>query len=180
MVLDRIRKMKAGDPLDPTSSMGPMNSKMQYDKTMDYIEIAKKDGATLVAGGKRPSGPEFDKGFWVEPTVFTDVTMDMRIAKEEVFGPILSILKWRNIDEVIAMANDVDYGLTASIWTRDLDLTMRFVKEVEAGYIWVNGTGTHFRNVPHGGFKNSGTGREEGLDELLSYTEVKAVNIFTG
>ena len=133
MVLDRIRKMKAGDPLDPTSSMGPMNSKMQYDKTMDYIEIAKKDGATLVAGGKRPSGPEFDKGFWVEPTVFTDVTMDMRIAKEEVFGPILSILKWRNIDEVIAMANDVDYGLTASIWTRDLDLTMRFVKEVEAG-----------------------------------------------
>lgn len=180
MVLDRISKMKAGDPLDPASSMGPMNSKMQYDKTMEYIEIAKKDGATLRAGGKRPTGSKFDKGFWVEPTVFTDVTMDMRIAKEEVFGPVLSVLKWRDIDEVIGMANDVDYGLTASIWTRDLELAMRFVKEVEAGYIWVNGTGTHFRNVPHGGFKNSGTGREEGLDELLSYTEVKAVNIITG
>ncbi len=180
MVLERIGKMRAGDPLDPKSSMGPMNSKAQYDKTMAYIEIAKAEGATLVAGGRRPEGPEFAKGFWVEPTVFTDVTMDMRIAREEVFGPVLSVLKWRDIDQVIEMANAVDYGLTASIWTRDLDLALKLVRSIEAGYVWVNGTGTHFRNVPHGGFKNSGTGREEGLDELLSYTEVKAVNILTG
>ena len=180
MVLDRIGKMKAGDPLDPASSMGPMNSRMQYDKTMRYIEIAKSDGATLAAGGKRPEGAQFEKGFWVEPTVFTDVTMDMRIAQEEIFGPVLSVLKWREVDEVIEMANAVDYGLTASIWTSDLDLALKLTKEVQAGYVWVNGTGTHFRNVPHGGFKNSGTGREEGLDELLSYTEVKSVNILTG
>ncbi|NNF24865.1 MAG: aldehyde dehydrogenase family protein [Rhodobacteraceae bacterium] len=179
-VLGQIGKMRAGDPLDPASSMGPMNSRMQYDKTMEYIDIAKADGATLAAGGKRPEGAAYDKGFWVEPTVFTDVTMDMRIAREEVFGPVLSVLKWRDIDEVIDMANAVDYGLTASIWTRDLDLALRLTRAVEAGYVWVNGTGTHFRNVPHGGFKNSGTGREEGIDELLSYTEVKAVNILAG
>ncbi len=179
-VLERIGKMKAGDPLDPASSMGPMNSRMQYDKTMHYIEVARADGATLAAGGKRPEGPDYEKGFWVEPTVFTDVTMDMRIAREEVFGPVLSVLRWREIDEVIEMANAVDYGLTASVWTRDLDLALRLAREVEAGYVWVNGTGTHFRNVPHGGFKNSGTGREEGIDELLSYTEIKAVNIMAG
>jgi len=179
-VLDRIGRMKAGDPLDPASSMGPMNSKMQYDKTMEYIEIAKQDGATLAAGGKRPEGAGFEKGFWVEPTVFTDVTMDMRIAQEEVFGPVLSVLKWKEIDEAIEMANAVDYGLTASLWTKDLGLALRLVREIEAGYIWVNGCGTHYRNVPHGGFKNSGTGREEGIDELLSYTEVKAVNILAG
>jgi acyl-CoA reductase-like NAD-dependent aldehyde dehydrogenase len=176
-VLERIAKMKAGDPLDPASSMGPMNSKAQYDKTMRYIDIAKSEGATLLAGGRRPTGPEFGKGFWVEPTVFADVTMNMRVAQEEVFGPVLSVLRWQYVDEVIEMANDVDYGLTASIWTRDLALAMRLVRSVDAGYVWVNGTGTHFRNVPHGGMKNSGTGREEGLDELLSYTEVKAVNI---
>lgn len=179
-VLDRIGKMVAGDPLDPASSMGPMNSKMQYDKTMRYIAIAKEDGATLAAGGQRPEGARYEKGFWVEPTVFTGVTMDMRIAKEEVFGPVLSVLKWRDEYEVIKLANAIDLGLTASIWTRDLDRALRFVREVEAGYVWVNGTGTHFRNVPHGGFKNSGTGREEGIDELLSYTEVKSVNIFGG
>jgi len=179
-VLDRIGRMKAGDPLDPASSMGPMNSKMQYDKTMEYIEIAKQDGATLAAGGKWPEGAGFEKGFWVEPTVFTDVTMDMRIAQEEVFGPVLSVLKWKEIDEAIEMANAVDYGLTASLWTKDLGLALRLVREIEAGYIWVNGCGTHYRNVPHGGFKNSGTGREEGIDELLSYTEVKAVNILAG
>ena len=179
-VLDRIGRMKAGDPMDPDSSMGPMNSRMQYDKTMRYIEVAKADGATLVAGGGRPDGPGFEKGFWVQPTVFTDVTTDMRIAREEVFGPVLSVLKWRDMDEVVAMANAVDYGLTASIWTRDLDRALHLARAVQAGYVWINGTGTHFRNVPHGGFKNSGTGREEGLDELLSYTEVKAVNILPG
>jgi acyl-CoA reductase-like NAD-dependent aldehyde dehydrogenase len=179
-VIEKIGRMKAGDPLDPASDMGPMNSKMQYDKTMRYIAIAKEDGATLAAGGKRPEGPSYDKGFWVEPTVFTGVTMDMRIAREEVFGPVLSVLKWRDIDEAIRMANAIDLGLTASIWTRDLNLALRLTREVEAGYVWVNGCGTHFRNVPHGGFKNSGTGREEGIDELLSYTEVKAVNILGG
>ena len=179
-VLERIGKMKAGDPLDPASDMGPMNSRMQYDKTMRYIGIAKEDGATLAAGGKRPEGPEYEKGSWVEPTVFPDVTMEMRIAREEVFGPVLSVLRWRDEAEAVEMANAVDYGLTASIWTRDLDRALRLTRAVEAGYVWVNGTGTHFRNVPHGGFKNSGTGREEGIDEILSYTEIKAINILSG
>ena len=176
-VLERIGNMRAGDPLDPASSMGPMNSRMQYEKTMHYIDVAKAEGATLTAGGKRPAGEQFDKGFWVEPTVFTDVTMDMQIAREEVFGPVLSVLRWRDVDEAIEMANAIDLGLTASIWTRDINLAFRLTREIQAGYVWVNGCGTHFRNVPHGGFKNSGTGREEGIDELLSYTEIKAVNI---
>ena len=178
-VLERIGRMTVGDPMDPASSTGPMNSRAQYDKTMRYIEVAKAEGATLRAGGGRPEGVG-DKGYWVAPTVFSDVTMDMAVAREEVFGPVLSVLRWREVDEAIAMANAVDYGLTCSIWSRDLNLALRLVREVEAGYVWVNGCGTHFRGVPHGGWKNSGTGREEGLDELLSYTEVKAVNILAG
>lgn len=176
-VTEKVRAFRPGNPLDPQSKMGPMNSAMQYEKTLSYIDIAKSEGARLVSGGAAPRGPGFEKGYWVEPTIFADVTMDMRIAQEEVFGPVLSVLRWRALDEAIEMANAVDYGLTASVWTRDIATMQTLIRRVEAGYVWVNGTGTHFRNVPYGGAKNSGIGTEEGLDELLSYTEVKAVNI---
>lgn len=175
-VMERIKAIKVGDPLNTDMNMGPMNSLQQLEKTRHYVAVALEGGATLLHGGHSPTGPEFERGYWFEPTVFGDVDMSMRIAKEEVFGPVLSVLRWKNQDEAIEMANAVDYGLTASIWTRNLPDALKFAREIEAGYLWINGVGSHFRNVPYGGFKNSGVGREEGLDEILSYTEVKTIN----
>ena len=176
-LLERVRRMRVGHPLSEGVTMGPINSRAQYEKVLSYIDLGRAEGASLVHGGKRPEGDGFERGFWVEPTVFTGVTMAMRLAREEIFGPVLAILKWGDEDDVIAQANAVDLGLTASIWTRDLNRALHAARNLQAGYIWVNGVGTHFRGVPYGGFKNSGVGREEGLDEMLSYTEVKAVNI---
>ncbi len=176
-VLARIGRIKVGHPLDPATTMGPMNSRAQYDKTMSYIRIGQEEGARLVAGGGRPNGEQFARGFWVEPTVFAGVDMSMRIAREEIFGPVLSVLRWRDTEEAVAMANAVDYGLTAAVWTRDIDSALRMAHRIDAGYVWVNGVGTHFRGVPYGGLKNSGIGREEGLEEMLSYTEIKVINI---
>ena len=176
-VVERIAALTVGDPLDPASDMGPINSATQYEKVLSYIAWAQEDGARLLTGGERPAGPEFERGYWIRPTVFADVTMAMRVAREEVFGPVLSVLRWREHDEVVDLANDVEYGLTASIWTRDLNRGLSLARRIQAGYVWLNGTGTHFRGVPFGGAKNSGIGREEGIGELLSYTECKALNI---
>ena len=176
-VLARIRRIKVGHPLDPASTMGPMNSRAQYEKTLSYIRIGQEEGAQLAFGGARPRGEQFARGFWVEPTVFTGVDMSMRIAREEIFGPVLSVLRWHDPEEAVAMANAVDYGLTAAVWTRDIDSALRMAQRIEAGYVWINGVGTHFRGVPYGGLKNSGIGREEGLEEMLSYTDIKVINI---
>jgi betaine-aldehyde dehydrogenase len=157
--------------------MGPVNSKTHYERVLGYIDAGKKGGAKLATGGKRPPGSDFTRGYWVEPTVFTDVTPDMRIAKEEIFGPVLSVLRWKTFDEAIAIANGTEYGLTASIWTRDIKQALRAAKAVNSGYIWINGFSAHYRGTPFGGLKNSGLGREEGLDDLLSYTETKAIHI---
>lgn len=175
-VVERVKRIRIGDPRSPDSTMGPINSKGQYDKVLGYIEVAKQDGARLVHGGKRPEGDAYARGYWVEPTVFADVTPGMRIAQEEVFGPILSIMRWSDAEQAITMANGIEYGLTASIWTRDLQTAMRTMRRLDAGYIWVNGVGTHFHGVPFGGYKNSGVGREEGIEEMLSYTDTKSVN----
>jgi len=153
-----------------------MNSKKQYDRVMSLIAAAKDEGAQCLVGGGRPTGAGFEKGYWVEPTLFSGVNTAMGIAQTEVFGPVVSIFKWSHLDEAIEMANATEYGLTASIFTHDFETAMHLSRAVNVGYVWINGTNTHFRNVPYGGFKNSGIGREEGLDELLSYTEVKAIN----
>ncbi len=176
-VLGRVARIRLGNPIDPGTNMGPLNSRAHYDKVMSYIRLGKEEGARLVAGGGRPAGAQFEKGFWIEPSVFTGVDMSMRLAREEIFGPVLSVLRWREESEAVAMANAVTYGLTAAIWTNDLNRAMRMARSVKAGYIWINGVGTHYRGVPYGGAKNSGVGTEEGLDELLSYTEIKAINI---
>ena len=170
-----VKGLKLGDPLSEDSRMGPMNSKMQYEKALHYMKAGQEDGARLMTGGKKAAG--FDRGFWVEPTVFADVTRDMRIAKEEIFGPVLSVFKWKNIEDAIEIANSVEYGLTAAIWTKDLNAAITTARKVQSGYIWINGVSAHYKGVPFGGFKNSGTGREEGIDELLSYTEEKAIHI---
>jgi betaine-aldehyde dehydrogenase len=176
-LVSKVSKLKLGDPLAEDSKMGPMNSNTQYEKVMHYIKAGKEDGARLMTGGKRPEGELFKKGYWIEPTVFAEVKRGMRIAQEEIFGPVLSVFKWKDADEVIEIANSTEYGLTAAIWTRDINTAMTTARKVQSGHIWINGVSGHFKGMPFGGFKNSGIGREEGLEELLSYTEEKAIHI---
>jgi acyl-CoA reductase-like NAD-dependent aldehyde dehydrogenase len=180
-VVERIRAkvstIRIGDPLDHASEMGPVNSEPHCRRILDIIASARKDGATVIVGGGRPAGEQFERGYWVEPTVFGDVTMDMRVAREEIFGPVLAVLKWQTADEAIAMANELDLGLTAAVWTNDLKAAMRAVRALQAGLVWVNGLGRHYLGTGFSGWKNSGLGREECLEEVLSYTRVKAVHI---
>ena len=174
---ERIRAIRVGPPLDPASQMGPVNSKFQHEKVLRYIATAKQEGATLAAGGERPKGEDFRRGFWVQPTLFVDVRPTMTIAREEIFGPVLSVLKWSNVEEAIAVANGTSLGLTASICTNDINQAFATARRVRSGYIWINGVGPHYPAMPFGGMKNSGIGREEGIEEMLSYTETKAINI---
>lgn len=176
-VAAKVSAIRVGDPFDEKSQMGPINSSGQFAKVLHYIDAGLADGARLVAGGRRPQGPTFEKGYWIEPTVFADVEPEMRIAREEIFGPVLSILRWSEVDEVVEKANALDFGLTAAVWTNDLTVAMKTARRIESGYVWVNGVGAHVRAMPYGGYKNSGIGRERGLDELLSYTEEKSVHI---
>jgi betaine-aldehyde dehydrogenase len=179
-ILERVRKIKVGHPLDPQTNMGPINNKAQYHKVLSYIDLGRNGGGKLLHGGGIPKGDEFKRGFWVEPTVFGDMNMSMRLAKEEVFGPVMSIFKFHDEAEAVQMANAIELGLTAAVWTNDINRALRVAQSVQAGYVWVNGVGQHYRGVPYGGFKNSGTGREEGISELLSYTEEKVINIVIG
>lgn len=175
-LIERAGRIKIGQPLDPETEMGCLASRDQYEKTLRYVDLGKKDGARLAAGGGRPEGASFAKGYFVKPTIFDGVDMSMRIAREEIFGPLLSVFSWEDYDDVVEQANQVDYGLTASIWSRDLQLAYRTAERLEAGYIWINGSSRHFLGVPFGGFKQSGIGREESVEELLSYVQTKAVN----
>jgi aldehyde dehydrogenase (NAD+)/betaine-aldehyde dehydrogenase len=180
-VVDRVSmlasRLRVGLPTDPTSDMGPLNSKRQFNKVLEFIADGKREGARLVAGGHRPAGNQFERGFWIQPTVFCDVTPKMKLWREEVFGPVLSIGVWSDVAEVIEQANNTSFGLTAAIWTRDIGAALLMARRVCAGHIWINGVGQHFLGVPFGGMKNSGVGREEGFEEMLSYTEVKSINI---
>ncbi|HEY4404717.1 MAG TPA: aldehyde dehydrogenase family protein [Xanthobacteraceae bacterium] len=177
-ITERVAEIKVGDPLDPKSQMGPMNSKRQLERVNSMIQSGVKDGAKLMVGGKRPSGKDFERGYWVEPTVFGDVHPQMRIAREEIFGPVLSVFSWRDEDATIELANSVEYGLTAAIWTNDIKRALNAARKIQSGMVWVNGVGNHFKGTPYGGYKNSGVGRESCLEELLSYTEVKTIQIF--
>ncbi len=173
----KVNAIKIGDPSDPKSEMGPVNSGPHLDRINEIIASARAQGATLITGGSRPQGAQFERGYWIEPTVFGDVTMDMRVAQDEIFGPVLAVLKWKTTDEVISMANQLDLGLTAAVWTNDLKLAMKTVRDLESGLVWINGTGRHYLGTGFSGWKNSGLGREECLEEVLSYTRTKAVHI---
>ena len=179
-VADRVASLKLGDPLDDKSQMGPINSKRHYERVTAMVQSGIADGARLVTGGKRPSGSDFQRGYWLEPTVFAEVKPTMRIAREEIFGPVLSVFSWRDEKEAIDLANATEYGLTASIFTNDLNAAFRAARGVKSGYVWINGASGHFYGTPFGGFKNSGLGREEGIDELLSYTETKTIHLLLG
>jgi len=172
-----VSAISVGDPLDPESGMGPVNSEKHYQHVMGLIEAGKQEGARLLTGGERPAGEQFARGYWVRPTVFADCTMDMRVAREEVFGPVLTIFKWRDTDEVIDMANCLDMGLTAAVWTNDIKVAMDTARRVDSGLVWINGTGRHYMGTGFAGWKNSGLGREECLEEVLSYTQSKSIHI---
>ena len=176
-VVARVKAIRVGDPFDDGTQMGAINSPAQFQKVMSYVEAGVAEGARLAAGGRRPQGPIFEKGLWIEPTVFADVKPGMRIAREEIFGPILSVLRWSNVDDVIEMANDVDLGLSAAVWSTDITQAMATARRLQAGYVWVNGVNAHVRAMPYGGYKNSGVGRERGIEELYSYTEEKSIHI---
>lgn len=178
-VVDRVTRLVAGrrvaSPLDPTSEQGTVISRRQYDKVLGYIELARSEGARVVCGGGRPDG--VDRGLFVAPTVLDGVDPGSRIATEEVFGPVLSVIRWGDGDDVVGIANRVDYGLTAAVFTNDVRRAHRVAADLEAGFVWINGSSRHFPGVPFGGVKHSGVGREESLDELLSYTTLKAINV---
>jgi betaine-aldehyde dehydrogenase len=176
-MLERVRYYKPGIPTEMDTTMGAIVSRPQLDKILGYIDLAKKEGATLAFGGKRPDDARLANGFFVEPTIFTGVRQEMRIASEEVFGPVLSVLKWSDEETMFDQVNAVEYGLTGGIWTASLANAHRAAARIEAGYLWVNGASSHFLGASFGGYKQSGIGREEGFDELLSYTQVKNVNI---
>lgn len=172
-----VGRFRPGLPTDPATTMGAIVSRAQYERVMSYIASAKAEGARLLCGGVPPRDPALARGFFVEPTVFADVTANMRIAREEIFGPVLGILRWQDEREMLAQVNAVPYGLTCSIWTNDLTIAHRTAMAVNAGYVWINEVGKHFLGAPFGGTKQSGFGREESLEELLGFTQEKNIHV---
>jgi betaine-aldehyde dehydrogenase len=156
--------------------MGAIVSKQQFDRVMSLIDSAKSEGAQLITGGGPPSDPVLKNGFYIEPTVFA-VTEKNRIAREEIFGPVLGIFKWHDEAKMLETVNAVEYGLTASIWTNDLNHAHRTAMAVNVGYVWINEVGKHFLGAPFGGFKQSGLGREECFEEMLSFTQEKKIHV---
>jgi betaine-aldehyde dehydrogenase len=176
-LIARVRSMRLGLPEAEDSQVGCLISREQYDKVLGYIEAGKREGARLLLGGGKPEHPSLQRGFFLQPTVFDGVQQTMTIAREEIFGPVMSILTWDDEDEMVRAVNNVIYGLSAAIYTRDYAAAHRLARRLEAGYIWVNIPGGHALGAPYGGIKQSGIGREECLDELLSYTQVKSIRM---
>jgi len=168
---ERARKRTVGDPFDPQTEQGPQVDQSQFDKVMGYIESGRSEGATLVCGGDRVG----DRGYFIQPTVFADVRDDMKIAREEIFGPVMSVIPFKSLDEVVTRANRTDYGLAAAVWTRDIGKAHAIANSVRAGTVWVNCYNVLDPRAPFGGFKQSGIGRELGEYGLQQYTEVKTV-----
>jgi len=177
---ERLAALHVGDPLDPTTEVGALVSETQLEKVLSHIDRGLNDGARLVAGGARLVDGDLGRGFFVPPTLFADVSPTSRLAQEEIFGPVLAAMPVDGFDHAVEVANGVEYGLTASIYTSDLTTAHAFARDVEAGYVWVNENQRHFPGTPYGGVKNSGVGREENFEELESYTQVKNVHLRFG
>lgn len=170
---ERMRGLRVGSAYDESTHMGPVVSEAQMRRVLGYIGSGRAQGARLVTGGGRLG----EEGWYVEPTLFDAVTGDMTIAREEIFGPVAIVQSWSTEEEAIALANDVPLGLSAAVWTRDIDRALRMSAALRAGYVWVNDANRHYPGAPFGGMKGSGVGREESVEEYLSYSESKAVNI---
>jgi aldehyde dehydrogenase (NAD+) len=173
---DKAKDRKIGDPLDTATEQGPQVSQEQMDKILHYVDLGQKQGAKLVSGGQRHG----KQGFFVEPTIFDDVKDDMSIARDEIFGPVVSILPFKGMDELLKRANDTTYGLAAAVWTKDIDKAHLYAREVKAGTVWVNCYHVVDTTTPFGGFKMSGHGRENGEAAIEHYTELKTVTVNLG
>jgi betaine-aldehyde dehydrogenase len=179
-LVERTKAIRIGDPLDPETQMGPLVSRAQHEKVMGYVEIGKAEGAHLAAGGGVPKLQGFEGGSFIEPTVFTGVADEMRIAREEIFGPVMSVLSFSEEDEVVARANDTEFGLAAGVFTCDLARGHRVVANLQAGTCWINAYNLTPVEIPFGGYKQSGIGRENGLAALAHYSQLKSVYVETG
>ena len=174
-LVDRTKKIKLGDPSQMESEMGPMSTTDQLNKVKGFVDSAVKDGADLVYGGKQPSDADLSQGWFFMPTIFDRVKNDMYLAQEEVFGPVLGVLRFREEEELIALANDSPYGLAAGIWTNDIKRAHRVAREIKAGTVWINMYRAISYASPFGGYKNSGYGREMGMEAIREFTQVKSV-----
>jgi aldehyde dehydrogenase (NAD+) len=175
LLAERARLIRAGDPLDPATQLGPLASRAQLEKVLGYLEVGRSEGLELIAGGARLERT----GFFVEPTVFA-ADNSSRVAREEIFGPVACLIPFSGEDEAVHIANDTPYGLAAGVWTENVGRAHRMVKRFRAGSVWVNSYRVLGRGLPFGGYKESGLGRELGVDALQGYTEVKSVWIDTG
>jgi aldehyde dehydrogenase (NAD+) len=173
LLVDRARAIRLGNPMSPETDMGPMAFKDQLDKVLHYISIGTDEGAHIATGGHQPS--HLGKGLFVEPTIFLDVRNDMKIAQDEIFGPVLAVIPFSDEDEAVRIANDSHQGLAAGVWTRDLQRAHRMVQRLQAGTVWVNSYRVVNYDVPFGGYKQSGYGRENGLEGLREYLHTKSV-----
>ncbi|NTI78527.1 aldehyde dehydrogenase family protein [Agrobacterium rhizogenes] len=176
-VVTIVSKIGVGLPTAPATEMGCLSSAHQYEKVLGYIQIARQEGATIACGGGRPKGPEFADGYFIEPTVLTDVTDNMRVAREEIFGPVVSILKWQDEGTLLSAVNALDVGLTAAVWSRGLDEALRLATRIQAGFVWINDSATHRVGIPFGGFRQSGFGREESIEEMIECTQAKTIQM---
>lgn len=176
-LIAKTKKIRLGDPSDPATDMGPLISQKQQERVLGYIAKGKAEGAKLATGGQTASDPTLAKGFFVEPTIFADVKNSMTIAQEEIFGPVLSVISYDSEDQAVAIANDSLYGLGGGVWSRDKDRAMNIARRLRTGTVWINEWHLISERAPFGGYKQSGIGREFGVDGLKEYTEAKHVHV---
>ncbi|HTY12296.1 MAG TPA: aldehyde dehydrogenase family protein [Bacteroidota bacterium] len=176
-LVEKTKKIKLGDPRSEATDMGPVISKKQQERILGYISQGKSSGAKLACGGTTPGTSDLKTGFFVEPTIFTNVDNHSAIAQEEIFGPVLSVIKYKTVDDAIRLANDSSYGLAGGVWTADKESALRAARELRAGTVWINEWHLLSERAPFGGYKQSGIGREFGKDGLLEYTETKHMHI---
>ncbi|TXR47489.1 aldehyde dehydrogenase [Phyllobacterium endophyticum] len=174
-LIEKVRTARMGDPANMDTQVGPITTQPQYAKVLDYIDIAKKEGATLVIGGEKGRRPECGDGWFVEPTIFKDVENSMRIAQEEVFGPVLSVIRFKDEKDAVRIANETIYGLAAGVWTRDIGRAIRMTEALKAGTVWVNTYRATSYMSPFGGYRQSGIGRENGAEMIKEYLQMKSV-----
>lgn len=171
----KTKNLEIGNSLNYETDFGPLISRDHRDKVLEFIEIGKKEGARLACGGKIPSAKELKEGFYLEPTIFTEVNNTMTIAQEEIFGPVLSVIRFSEVEEAIQIANDTKYGLAAMVWTKDLEKANLLSRKLRCGTVWINTYGGFYNEAPFGGYKQSGFGRELGTEGLLEYTQTKHI-----